>query len=335
MCYLSTDEKKQRRLYYQLVRFSHNHYRKGCYTLLELPKRDGGIRPVLAPSKPLKRVQRMLIPLLSYGSLSESATAYRQGSATVQNALPHVGRPLLVKLDIRNFFGSIRFSQVFTAVDHALSASPSVGRHELNAYDRMSWDSRHYNQVLSFYFTQFCTLDGVLAQGAPTSPLLSNLVFYPIDLRIEAYCKKRGIRYTRYSDDMAFSGSFHPHALLSFVEKLLMENGFQLNMDKAAVLGKGDCRKVTGIVVNEAPHVDTAYRKKLRQTVHYIGKYGVRDHLAYIGHGGAGQEAVLSYLRRLQGQVSYVLQVQPDSQEFQRYQKLCQSWIRREEGIPS
>lgn len=314
--YRNKDGLKQSRCFYQLVRFSRNQYRKSCYTLRSLPKKGGGVRLICEPSPPLKRIQRGILPLLSGGE-SVYATAYTAGRSVLDNALPHVGHPLVVKLDIRDFFGSVTFPQVFRAIDKALKASPLTGCHYLNADDRACVENKNYNSVLSFYFARFCTLGGTLPQGAPTSPLLSNLVFAPIDAIIGEYCKKRRITYTRYSDDMTFSGAFNPLSLIDFVRHILSVNGFELNDGKTKILGRGVRQTVTGASVNETLQATREYRGKIRQEMHYIRKYGLAGHLERVKIRTEPEQ----YRNQLLGRIGFVLQLSPGNTEFRQYKK--------------
>lgn len=312
--YHNKDERQFYRRYYQLLRFSREKYRKRCYTVRELPKKSGGTRLICEPSPPLKRIQRGMMPLISGGE-SRYATAYIVGKSVRDNALPHLGQALVVKLDISDFFGSIRFTQVFRAIDKALEASPLTGCHYLNADDRACVENKNYNSVLSFYFTKFCTHGGVLPQGAPTSPLLSNLIFAPIDEMIGAYCKKRSIAYTRYSDDMTFSGAFNPLALIDFVRYILAVNHFELNDKKTKILGLGCRRKITGAVVNEKLQAGRDYRRAIRQEMHYIQKYGLEEHI----HRIEAKTGPVDYRSSLLGRIGFVLQLCPEDAEFRQY----------------
>ncbi|WP_195985790.1 reverse transcriptase family protein [Clostridium sp. D33t1_170424_F3] len=315
---------------HQLAAYADNRKRRKSYQECWIPKKHGGARRILAPSSGLKQIQRTAAALLAKGDVSSCATAYRTGYSILENAVPHTGRELLVKLDIRDFFGSIRFPAVFHAIDNALRRNPEVGRH-CKAYPRGCRESRNYNSVLSFYLAQFCTLNGVLPQGAPSSPVLSNLVFYPLDCRIAAYCKKRSIQYTRYSDDMTFSGCFHPGALIRFVRRLLAEYGFTLNEEKTVLAGRGCRKSVTGVTVNETPQASRSYRRNLRQQIYYIRRFGLREHLLHLGRTeDAGQPE--RYLRQLLGKVSFVLQICPEDSEFQHYRAYCLGLLRAHTG---
>ena len=316
--YHNKNERQFDKCYYQLVRFSHEEYCSKSYTVRELPKRSGGTRLICEPSPPLKRIQRGIILLLSGGE-STYATAYTSGKSVRDNALPHLGQPLVVKLDILNFFGSVTFPQVFRAIDKALEACTLTGHHFLNADDRACLENKNYNSVLSFYFARFCTRNGTLPQGAPTSPVLSNLVFAPIDELIGAYCIKHQIAYTRYSDDMTFSGAFNPLSLIEFVRHILVINGFALNNKKTQILGRGCRRKITGAVVNEKLQAPREYRHKIRQEIYYIQKYGLKGHLQQMEL----QTEPEKYRSQLLGRIGFVLQLSPENTEFQQYKK----WI--------
>lgn len=314
--YRNKDARRRNRCYYQLVRFSRNRYRKNCYTMRSLPKKSGGVRLICEPSTSLKRIQRGILPLLSGGE-SVYATAYTAGRSVLDNALPHVGQPLVVKLDIRDFFGSITFPQVFRAIDKALKSSPLTGCHYLNADDRACVENKNYNSVLSFYFARLCTFGGTLPQGAPTSPLLSNLVFAPIDEIIGEYCKKRRVAYTRYSDDMTFSGTFNPLSLIDFVRHILFINDFELNDEKTKILGRGVRQTVTGATVNETLQAIRKYRRKIRQEMHYIRKYGLAGHLERMKIKTEPEQ----YRNQLLGRIGFVLQLSPGNTEFRQYKK--------------
>lgn len=311
---------------YSLFVYADEAYKKSKgYRTIYITKRNGSQRVLQAPSQKLKWIQRQLLLFFEYGQISSHASAYKKDCCIVDNASPHVKQKTIVKLDIENFFGSISFPQVFHAIDLALSASPLVGKFTgLQKSDSASSllekrNFQNYNSELSWYFTKLCTLGGSLPQGAPTSPIISNMVFFPMDCIIASYCHKHHINYTRYSDDMTFSGDFPPAGLIFFVRKLLLEKGFRLNDDKTTILGSGRRHSVTGVVVNERTQAHRSYRRKIRQEMYFIGKYGVMEHMQ---HCLAAQDPIKK-LQRLMGQINYVLQLDPQNREFMEYKKDC------------
>lgn len=156
------------------------------YHRAEVPKRDGGVRVLRVPDPVLKDIQRRIARVLLSGMpVSPHATAYRYGAGVVENARRHVGRPELLKLDILHFFDSIRYIQVKEA----------------------AFPAEIYAEPLRILLSMLCYDRDVLPQGAPTSPWIANLVLRPFDERLGAWCRARGVVYTRYCDDLAFSGT--------------------------------------------------------------------------------------------------------------------------------
>lgn len=156
------------------------------YHRAEVPKRDGGVRVLRVPDPVLKDIQRRIARVLLSGMpVSPHATAYRYGAGVVENARRHVGRPELLKLDILHFFDSIRYIQVKEA----------------------AFPAEIYAEPLRILLSMLCYDRDVLPQGAPTSPWIANLVLRPFDEKLGAWCRARGVVYTRYCDDLAFSGT--------------------------------------------------------------------------------------------------------------------------------
>lgn len=298
---------------YRLFRYTDEAFKEAyCYTQIPVRKKNGGIRILQAPNKRLKRLQRALLPCFQRAEISSCAAAYAKGRTLLAHALQHTNSRMLVKLDIGDFFGSITFPKVFHAVDEALK--------------------KNYNSEVSWFITKVCTLDGTLPQGAPTSPALSNMVFFPLDKIINSYCRKQAIHYTRYSDDMIFSGDFRPSGLISFVRKLLMQNGYVLNEDKIVAAGSGRQQKITGVVVNHRPQADRKYRRMIRQDIHYIGRYGLEEHLQRKGlltDDKDKKAQLVAELRKLIGRIAFVLQIDPENKEFQSYKELSVDLLNR------
>ncbi len=303
---------------YRLFRYTDEAFkRRKCYSRIVLKKKSGGIRILQAPEPKLKRLQRKLLPYLSHASISPCAAAYVEGRTLLDHARYHAGAKIVVKLDIEDFFDSITFPKVFHAVDEALKRSPLV-----EPTGEISW-----------FIAEACTLDHRLPQGAPTSPMLSNMIFFPLDCIISSYCSERRIRYTRYSDDMIFSGDFQPSGLIRFIRKLLRKNGFILNEDKIVIAGQGRQQKITGVVVNRRPQAERKYRREIRQDLYYIGKYGLEDHLERKGIFQSGNEEVdrsatiVKELQSLIGKIVFVLQIDPGNEEFKEYKELSVSLL--------
>jgi len=317
---------------YRLFRYTDEAYKEAkCYIQKTLTKKNGGVRILQAPNKKLKKLQRDLLPYFQHAEISHCAAAYVKGRTLLDHAQCHTNSKMIVKLDIVNFFGSITFQKVFYAVDEALKQSPLVGPDE-KKYTPENPEPKNYNSAVSWFIAKVCTLNGILPQGAPTSPMLSNMIFIPLDRIIYSYCTERKIRYTRYSDDLIFSGDFQPTGLIIFIKRLLAQNGYILNEDKIVIAGNGRQKKVTGVVVNQHPQTDRKYRREIRQDIYYIGKYGLEEHLQRKGilsddDGKAAQ--LVRELQRLIGRIVYVLQIDPENSEFQQYKEVSIALLNR------
>lgn len=270
------------------------HYRRVC-----LPKKDGGVRTLSVPDPLLKTIQRRIAQvLLVHMPVSSYATAYHYGGSTRRNATPHVGQPVLFKLDIQHFFDRILYSSV----------------------KERAFPPEIYAEPLRILLTMLCYHGQSLPQGAPSSPAISNLILFDFDQAVGSWCTGHGIRYTRYCDDMTFSGLFSPEEVMVFVQDQLNPLGLFLNGNKTQVLRAGQRQVVTGLVVNEKIGVPAHDLRALRQELYYCRKYGVSSHMARLGIS----EPEAHYLMRLLGRVNYVLQVTPDKGEFQQ----ARAWLR-------
>lgn len=271
------------------------------YKHYQIPKKNGGYRQLDEPYPDLKSIQEWILHFILEPSsrvyVSPVAKAFLPGMKLRNNARFHRNKKKVVSLDIHDFFGSIKYGSVY------------------GAFTRLG-----YTKVVSTLLTKLCMYQGSLPQGAPTSPMLSNLIFKDVDDRLFRYCKQRKINYTRYADDMTFSGnSIDTDHLIPYVRNVVQTLGFQLNEEKTNVMGRGMCQKVTGIVVNERLQAQRNYRKRIRQEIYYLTKYGVASHLQHLRDCPMWIQTEKHYLHHLLGKVNYVLQVNPNDKEFQMY----------------
>ncbi|MBQ3009580.1 MAG: RNA-directed DNA polymerase [Oscillospiraceae bacterium] len=284
------------------VLYTLSNSRSSHYHTVMLPKENGELRQLSVPDGLLKSVQRKIArQLLVYEEVSPYAMAYRLGGSTLHNAVPHVGQPMVMKLDIRKFF------------DHCFY--PLV--------KEKAFPAARYSEPNRVLLSLLCVYHDALPQGAPTSPAISNIILRDFDNAVGSWCAKRHIVYTRYCDDMTFSGSFDPAEVKTKVRTELRKVGLFLNDNKTVVLNGGQRQTVTGIVVNERVSVPSDYRRKLRQELYYCRKYGIAAHLEHIG----SEADVRSYERQLLGRVNYVLYADPCNQEMQEYRRWLQNTL--------
>ena len=257
---------------YRACNFTGNHYRR--FSIL---KASGGQREICEPLPNLKLAQRWILDnILDRIPISPAAKGFRRGLSIKDNARFHRNQRVVVRIDVKDFFPTIPLSRV-----------------------RQIFAECGYSRSVSELLARLCTLDNCLPQGSPSSPALSNLVCRRLDARLLGYCRKVGVRYTRYADDLTFSGSFERGKLIRAVYTILKECGFEPNLTKTNEMHRGKQQRVTGIVVNEYLHIPRTMRRELRQVVYYIGKYGLDDHVRSI------REERRNYLQHIVGQLQF------------------------------
>ena len=183
----------------------------------------------------------------------------------------------------------------------------------------------YFPKSVGMILTYLCTYDNHLTQGSPTSAYISNLVMKEFDEELGNWCNLRNISYTRYSDDMTFSGAFNPSELITKVRKMLYKLGLELNNDKIHIVYKSSSQNVTGIVVNEKMQVNVKYRNKIRQEIYYIKKFGLSSHLKKCDINIDSKR----YLNILYGRVLYVLQINENDKEFIKYRQFIENLKRQ------
>ena len=284
-----SDKEKIRKLY-----ILSNNIEKN-YKKYEISKRNGGKRVIYEPNYVLKKVQRNILDnVLSGFKVSKYAMAYVKGKSVKDNVLPHVNKMVILKLDIKDFFNNISFMDIYNKV----------------------FLEEYFPKQVRTVLTYLCTYNEFLPQGAPTSSYISNLIMRDFDEEIGSFCEKNNISYTRYSDDMTFSGDFNVKMIIFKVKDELKKMGMQLNYDKIHVIYSNMSQQVTGITVNEKPQVLKVKRRKIRQEVYYIKKYGLYSHLKRIN-----VKDEFSYLRSLLGKINFVLMVNREDLEFVKYRE--------------
>jgi retron-type reverse transcriptase len=243
------------------------------YYTFHLPKRTGGARTITAPNAGLKSVQRRILRrLLARLSAHPCAAGFERERSIVTHALPHVGQEVVIKLDLKDFFGSTSAARVEAF------------------FRRVGWDAE-----AAALLTRLCTHDGALPQGAPTSPRLSNLLNHALDVRLAC---SRGAAYSRYADDITFSGPADAAAttvqapsvrrrtnpktrepptggghrindLIHASKRIVADEGYVLHTSKKLRITRRHQRQVvTGLVVNEKVQLPRATRRWLRAIEH-------------------------------------------------------------------
>ena len=220
-----------------------------------IPKRGGGTRRLLVPDPSTRMLQRRLLrKLLSRLQSHEAAVGFERGKSIVDNALPHACQAVVIRLDIVEFF-----------------ANTTVERIE-QYFRRIGWDKNA--AALLMLLT---THEGGLPQGAPTSPRLSNLVNFALDLKLARLAERFKGCYTRYADDITFSfPADHPRHIRGVIQqarRMLRAAGYEMHeRSKLHVRRRHQRQEVTGLVVNDKIALPRKTRRRLRAVRHRLAE---------------------------------------------------------------
>lgn len=245
------------------------------YKRFGIRKKSGGIRIISAPMPRLKAAQYwVLYNVLNKLNHHEAAHGFARERSILTNAKEHLNKEVVVNIDLKDFFPSIHFKRV-KGLFHKLG----------------------YSEKIATIFSLLCTepeveeveLDGktyfvakgkrALPQGAPTSPAITNLLCYKLDCRLRGVAKAMGFSYTRYADDMTFSGDGEAtkkvQQLLWRLHRIIREEGFTVHPKKIHVMRKGTRQEVTGIVVNQQPGINRETLHRFRAVLNKIEMEGI------------------------------------------------------------
>lgn len=278
--------------------------RQPHYVTFAIPKRSGGKRLIMAPKRRLKAIQRNLLALLVEKlPVGDQAHAFRRGRNIRTGAEPHVGKRFVLKLDLKDFFPSVSFARV-----RGLLIGYGYGFPVASTLAVLMTEAER----------QAVEVDGELfhvpigrrhcVQGAPTSPGLCNALVLRLDRRLAGLAKRHGLAYTRYADDLTFSGDVEPaaaHKVRSAAGRIIEEEGFTVNEEKTRLMGQSTRQTVTGVVVNKTLGLSRQERRRLRAAAHRVARRGtgdsnlpspewLRGKLAYLAMLNPAQAASLS-----------------------------------------
>lgn len=285
-------------------RLRHYHYRA-------LVKRFGQIRLIESPKPRLKQIQRqVLAEILEQIPVHPAAHGFRKSHSIQTFVAPHVGRSVVVKLDLRDFFPSIRVSRVqavFCAAGFPDGVASLLAGLCTNATPLDVWDDIQPDiataeaRVTSFRYAQ-----PHLPQGAPTSPALANLCAYRLDCRLAGLAAAVGATYTRYADDLAFSGdadfSRSAKRFCLGACAIAIEEGFQVHHRKTRVMRSSVRQRLAGLVVNQQLNVMRADYDRLKATLTNCARHGAESQ---------NREQRPDFQAHLLGRISFIEAVNP------------------------
>jgi RNA-directed DNA polymerase len=300
--------------YYTNPNYSHKHYK-----VFVIPKKSGGSRTIHAPAGGLRTLQRSIATLLQIVyTPHKKATGFIIGRNVAINALNHTKKNYVFNVDLKDFFHAVDQARFWKRLQFPpFNLTGSEGRKDLA------------NRIASLCFTKLeveRNLNGqtvvqernVLPQGAPTSPVITNIIAERLDRKLHKLAKSYNCEYSRYADDITFSADHNvftkDHTFRLALDRIIKEENFRINSEKTRLQRKEDRQEVTGLIVNEKVNVPRKMVKDIRMWLYLWEKYGyehasnkfVSDYFKQKGHlnpNGAPLDNVLS------GKLSYMSMV--------------------------
>lgn len=246
---------KPQQLIQNLIDYSYNNWK--------IRKSNGKLRIISEPNPELKKVQyKILTQLEQFYIPNQFSHAFIKGRSIVTASLPHIGKTWIITVDIKNFFDSITRKQL-KSLTYVLDLSPT--------------EVENFIKIIGFE-----DQDGI-PQGAPTSPIISDMIFNPIDFLLQYIpldVKLPGITdfsYTRYADDLIFSFNYFPYMTkLEILEIILPEIErriipFMINRNKIYIYHHTDSQTILGLTVNERITITKTLKNSLRGHLHTLG----------------------------------------------------------------
>ncbi|OQW65862.1 MAG: hypothetical protein BVN28_01230 [Nitrospira sp. ST-bin4] len=247
-----------------------------CYVRGEEPKDSGGVREFYKPRGELKEIQRLIHKsILLFAPSHEAIHGYRKKRNQRTAAMPHLKKDMLVKADIKTFFPSVKPKQVYDAF--------------------MGIGLPH---CVADMLTKLCTHADQLPQGAPTSPMVANLLWLRPARRIQGVADKHGFGHTILGDDVFLSGKKRAAKYKSFLKRVISEEGFRANDRKTIAVSHNGPQTVAGLSVNQKVNVPKAYRKALRNEIYRYALSGEDENGLARQKGRASLEGKIAYVKQ-------------------------------------
>ena len=219
------------------------------YSRFQIPKRKGGFRSIASPKPKMRKAQQWILDkVLSKIPTHEAAMAFQPGKSIADNANFHLNAEILIRIDLKDFFPSLKFGRV-----KGLFKSFGYNEGVATMFALMCTDALRLSAKLEGKQYFVALGDRYLPQGACTSPAITNLICRKLDNRLSKLSDKLEWKYTRYADDMVFSSPDKEADLkhvLGLSKKIIGEENFTVHPDKTMVMRGHQRQTVTGVVVN-------------------------------------------------------------------------------------
>jgi hypothetical protein len=281
----------------------HYHYRI-------LAKPFGSVRLIEAPKPRLKAIQRRILgSILEHIPPHPAVHGFRKGHSIKTFAAPHSNKRVVLKMDLHDFFPSIggpRIQALFRTAGYPEPVADLLGGLCTNVAPKSIWAPMPDVDASAISDARMLYARPHLPQGAPTSPGLANICAYRADCRLAGLAEAAGATYTRYADDLAFSGeeSFE-HSVERFslhAAAILEEEGFHVHHRKTRIMRQAVRQRLAGIVANQHPNIIRADFDRLKATLTNCIRHGPQSQ---------NREAHPSFRAHLEGRIGFVQMINP------------------------
>ena len=284
------------------------------YASFEIKKKSGGVRQIDAPRRGLKNILYYMNKVfLAIYTPSSAVMGFVQGRSVVNNAQCHIGKNYVFNIDLKDFFPSI--------------TQPRV-------WKRLQLKPLNISQPIANIIAGLCcmkrkkqdgTVSYILPQGAPTSPVITNMICDKLDRRLNGLAARFNLTYTRYADDITFSSDHYVYAkdgdFRKELERIITDQGFSINENKTRLQKNGSHQEVTGLIVNEKANVARKYVREIRSILYIWEKYGYmvaeskfrpyyKQEKGHVKKGSPSMECViagkLQYLKMVKGETNSI-----------------------------
>ncbi len=319
---------------YQKLRGFVNRSNYDAYKRFSIKKRSGGRRFIHIPQPDLMHIQRWINEyILKPIPVHPASFAFTKGSSIQKCAERHCEAKWLIKFDVADFFESISEIQVFrlfkecgyqpiVAFEMArLCTAPTSWKSPRENYTQ--WHVWKNNKEIPEYNEK---LLGYLPQGAPTSPLISNLIMRECDDKLSKVASKYKLTYTRYSDDLSFSPRpkdfcrKQAQKIIFEVYKVLSESGYRPQYRKTKIIPPNSKKIVLGLNVDgEQPRLQKEYKDKIRQHLYFLEKFGVSEHVT-----NRGFDSIWGFKSHLRGMIDHAKMIEPEYAQkcYEKFSKI-------------
>lgn len=248
------------------------------YIEFTIPKKSGDERKICAPTKQLKLVQKKISQILElYYKPNSFCHGFLKGRSIVSNAEIHTNKTYVLNIDIENFFPSINHRRIVNTLQNS---------------------SFNFSPEMANIIGRIACKEDVLPQGSPLSPLISNICCEKLDLDLNEFSLKNKLTFSRYADDITFSGyrRIFDHNFFSNLGKIIGgKHHFKIKKKKTRIQTRNNRQEVTGVVVNDKLNVNRKYIRELRAMIHYHNMNKAKENSLYVITGK------LEFLKMIKG----------------------------------